>query len=174
MNHILTVAMFCMILLAGPICFPAGAVQICKDSIPASSPGGFTLNSDGTVTHKTTGLMWMRCALGQEWDGETCRGTASSFIWAEALKAGVLQKFAGYEDWRLPNKNELESIIEERCVVPAINADVFPATPSAFFWSASPYTGVKNGAWSVDFGYGAVNASVKNGKIFVRLVRDVE
>lgn len=154
---------------------PAGAAQTCRGSILASSPGSaFTLNSDGTARHNTTGLMWMRCALGQEWNGKVCRGTAASFTWAEALEAGVLLKFADYDDWRLPNKNELESIVEVRCVTPAINADVFPVTPSAFFWSSSPYTGVADGAWSVDFGYGAVNASVKSADIYVRLVRDGE
>jgi len=134
----------------------------------------FTLNGDGTVTHNTTGLMWMRCALGQEWDGKTCRGTATDFSWADALKTGVLKKFAGYSDWRLPNKNELESIVEDQCASPAINTTAFPATPSAYFWTSSPYAGHAPGAWSVDFGFGTVNASVKNGSIYVRLVRDKE
>jgi len=151
------------------------AEQICKDSIMATAKGaGFTINSDGTASDITTGLMWMRCSLGQEWNGNICTGTAAILPWADALKTAAGYEFAGFNDWRLPNKNELESIVESRCFSPAINEEVFSVTPPAYFWSSSPYAAVSQGAWSVDFGYGTVNASVKSGSIHVRLVRDVE
>jgi len=154
---------------------PAWAGQTCLKSIIATTPeANFTTIPDGTATDNTTGLMWMRCSLGQEWNGNTCIGTATTFSWAEALNAAAAQEFAGYADWRLPNKNELESIIEGSCSLPAINATVFPATPPAYFWSSSPYAPVAQGAWSVDFAYGTVNASVKSGAINVRLIRDLE
>ena len=115
----------------------------------------------------------MRCSEGQTWDGKTCSGTATGVAWAAALDAAAEEKFAGYDDWRLPNKNELEAIVEERCASPAINSKVFPATPGDFFWSSSPYSGLSTGAWSVDFGYGVVTATEKIGLLHVRLVRDV-
>jgi len=153
----------------------AGAAQTCIDSIKDSANvASFTLNSDGTTVDNTTGLMWMRCSLGQKWDGNTCSGTAKTFSWAEGLKVAAGYEFSGYADWRLPNKNELESIVEDRCFSPAINAEVFPATPLAYFWSSSPYAAVSHGAWSVDFVYGTVNASVKSGLMHIRLVREVE
>jgi hypothetical protein len=176
MNRNLTIMNILFILVTATFfSHPAAAQQTCKDSIISTSPASsFTPHGDGTATDNTTGLMWRRCALGQEWDGKTCSGSATGFTWAEALKTGVLSKFAGHGDWRLPNKNELESIVETRCFLPAANEKIFPATPSVFFWSSSPYAGQAQGAWSVDFGYGTVNASVKTGKIFVRLVRDGE
>jgi len=134
----------------------------------------FILNSDGTATDITTGLMWMRCSLGQEWNGKTCSGNAASFSWGDGLKAAAGHKFTGHTDWRLPNKNELESIVEGRCFSPAINAKIFPVTPSAYFWSSSPYAGLPSAAWNVDFGFGSVNASVKSGAIHIRFVRDGE
>jgi hypothetical protein len=148
------------------------AAQSCNRSIPASSPEtSFTSLSDGTATQKATGRMWMRCSLGQNWDGKTCGGTAATYSWEAALQAANRFDFAGHKDWRLPNKKEMETIFEESCDLPAINDSVFPATPSAFFWSSSPYAGLANGAWSVDFGYGSVIASVKSAKLNVRLVR---
>jgi hypothetical protein len=148
------------------------AAQTCNKSIVATTPdASFTIHKDGTVTHKSTGLMWMRCSLGQSWDGNTCRGTAGSYSWGAALQAADSHAFAGYTDWRLPNKNELETILEERCNSPAINERIFPTTPQAHFWSSSPYAGQTSGAWSMGFDYGAVNASVKSGIIHVRLVR---
>jgi hypothetical protein len=151
------------------------SAQLCKDSIVATTgASGFVLNNDGTATLNVTGLMWMRCSLGQEWDGTTCRGDAATMSWGDALKAAADWNFAGYADWRLPNKNELESIVDDRCISPAGNAAVFPAMPLAYFWTSSPYSGFSQGAWSVDFGFGAVNATDKSGKIHVRFVRDIE
>lgn len=155
--------------------FPAGAAQTCNNSIIATAPEThFTINKDGTTIDNTTGLMWMRCSLGQEWNGKTCSGTATSFSWAAGLRAAADSAFAGYDNWRLPNKNELESIVESRCFAPAVNLTIFPATPPAYFWSSSPYAPVSRASWSIDFGYGPVNASVKSGSIHIRLVRDTE
>jgi len=163
-----------LLLGLGPF-LPAGAEQACNKMIGHSTPeDNFVINDDGTVTGKYTGLMWMRCSLGQTWDGKTCQGTAGIYSWISSLTVSSGDEFAGYKNWRLPNKNELESIVEVRCSSPAINTRLFPATPAAFFWTSSPYAGVLGGAWSVDFAYGTVNASAKTGKIHVRLVRDVE
>lgn len=175
MKRNLTIAVLCVLLLATIVLRPVGAAQTCKDSIIATAAEArFSTEKNGTVIDLTTGLMWMRCSLGQKWDGNSCSGSAAIISWSDGLKAADRHEFAGYTDWRLPNKNELESIVEARCFFPAINAKVFPATPSAYFWSSSPYAAVSLGAWSVDFGYGNVIASVKTGSIYVRLVRDNE
>ena len=42
----------------------------------------------------------------------------------------------GRNDWRVPNRNELASIVESRCHSPAINGEVFPATPLEWFWTS--------------------------------------
>ena len=147
--------------------------QGCSEEVPVSTPDeNFMVEQDGTVLGKNTGLTWMRCSLGQNWDGESCKGEGTLFAWVQALKAAESHQYGGYKDWRLPNKNELESIVELSCSTPAINEKQFPQTPAAFFWTSSPYTGVADGAWSVDFAYGSVVASEKTGKNYVRLLRD--
>jgi hypothetical protein len=155
------------------LCLPdISTAQVCNPAIIATTPdAAFALNKDGTATHRSTGLMWMRCSLGQSWDGKQCKGEATGFSWGGALQASDKQAFAGHTDWRLPNKNELETILEESCNSPAINPRVFPATPPVYFWTSSPYSGLANGAWSIDFGFGSVNARVKSGSLIVRLVR---
>jgi len=174
MKHKLLLTVICL-LLTLMFLPPVEAAQTCFDSIIATAPDdSFSVHADGTVTDNRTGLMWMRCSLGQEWNGKTCTGQAIILPWAAALKEAAKHVYAGHGDWRLPNKNELESIVEGRCVAPAINDKIFPATPAAYYWSSSPYAGVSHGAWSIDFGYGSVNASVKSGKINLRLVRDGE
>ena len=152
--------------------------------LPTTPTEDFVLHADGTVTHGATGLMWMRCSLGQSWNGSTCTGTAAIATWQGALQLAAdinsdgsdadndgQPGFAGYTDWRLPNRNELESIVEESCWSPAINAAVFPGTPSSWFWSSSPYAYDSDNAWYVNFNYGYVVANGKIGTHPVRLVR---
>ena len=171
MKRYLIVLPFCL-LLAPLLVDPAVAAQTCKSSIVVTTPDiRFTLRSDGTATHTVSGLTWMRCSLGQNWDGKGCGGTATAYTWEAALQAAAKQTFAGQSDWRLPSRNELETILEESCHSPAVSERVFPATPPAYFWTSSPYAGLASGAWSIDFGYGSVNASVKSGNLNVRLVR---
>lgn len=147
--------------------------KTCRDNIPHSTPTSqFEIHNNGTVTHKTTGLMWQRCSLGQSWDGATCTGTASTHSWQNALDAAESNTFAGYADWRLPNIKELESLVESACHSPAINTAVFPDTPSRWFWSSSPYASYVYGAWHVLFDDGHVSGHL--GKDYfsrVRLVR---
>lgn len=141
-------------------------------AIPFSTPSSdFTLDNNGTVTSKTTGLMWMRCSMGQTWQGESCTGVASDFTWQQALTQNGTE-YAGYNDWRVPNKNELASIVEQRCNNPSINGAIFPNTPDSRFRSSSPIVGSSDHAWDVDFGgYGYVTSYYKNDYGHVRLVR---
>ena len=165
----------CLLLTAALCPASVSAAQKCKDSIMATSPESvFILHADGTATQKTTGLMWARCSFGQQWDGSECKGAAASFNWGEALKVANQENFAGYDDWLLPNKNQLESITEGRCVAPSVNVKVFPSTAAAFYWTSTPYAGLGTGAWSIDFCYGVVTATEKGGRLHIRLVRETE
>ena len=149
----------------------AGATQVCRNDIQSSAPDAhFTNNGNGTVTDAATGLMWKQCAEGLSGVG-CASGTASRFIWAQALRLATDANFAGYADWRLPNKNELESLVEWRCFNPAINTKYFPNTPADLFYSASPYANNSFYAWFVHFNSGYVNHYLTFVYTFVRLVR---
>lgn len=139
--------------------------QECSDSLTRNTPmDRFIINNDGTVTDKKTNLMWMRCSLGQTWDGNNCSGDTSSALltWRNALNIAESETFANYTDWRLPNVKELESIIEHSCHSPAINKDIFLGTIQfrddaifgeiiVMYWSSSIDSNYANIAWKVDF-----------------------
>ena len=159
-----------LVLLAVISMAPAQA-QTCFNDIPASAPDSrYTDNGDGTVTDKATGLIWKQCAEGLS--GADClTGSATTFTWQAALKHAETAVFAGSSAWRLPNKKELASLVEQRCYAPAINSRFFPNTPSSGFWSSSPHASYANSAWIVYFDYGYVYGYYKYSAYYVRLVR---
>jgi Protein of unknown function (DUF1566) len=142
---------------------------------PTTPTSDFINNGNGTVTHKTTGLTWMRCALGQTWTGTSCSGTAATYTYDEAI--ALKRSFAGHSDWRLPNIAELQTIGERESTCPAINTVMFPNTPTdscswqSGFWSASNYVSHTAYAWTVSSSSGSGYVDVKQGKYYVRLVR---
>lgn len=156
------------------------AAQTCKpESIQASTPTAqFSDHNDGTVTDTQTGLMWKRCSEGQAWDAvnATCANEAGSYTWQAALRLAATVNstgFAGHTDWRVPNVKELRSITERQCFAPGINATVFPATPTAFYWSSSPSTSNPSFAWTIGFGQSNYSNRISVTTQFsVRLVRD--
>ena len=138
-------------------------------SVSALAAKTYSDNGDGTVTDPTTGLVWMRCSMGQDWDGMTCTGTAKTYTFDEANALTVT--FAGQSDWRVPNIRELQTIVDRSVVDPAIDEAAFPNTRTSNFWSASAYAGSSNDAWLVSFGNGSAGGYVKSVAFQVRLVR---
>ncbi len=165
-----------LLLLCGLFCSEtAFAAQTCVASLPVSTPTeSFINHGDGTVTDIKSGLMWKQCSEGLS--GADCgAGVATKYTWEGALQAALrlnaLGGFAGFTDWRVPNVQELRSIVESQCMLPAINAAVFPNTVSSWYCSASPYAYSTTSAWFVGFGVGYAFANGKSVKGTVRLVR---
>jgi hypothetical protein len=161
------------------VAVPASANQSCDTkAYPLSAPDErFADNRDGTVTDKESGLMWMRCSLGQDWDGATCTGKPSTYSWkdAQGAAASINQQggYARHTDWRMPHIPELAMIVERQCADPRINLTLFPTTPASFYWTAS---GRKNPGPNADgyllsFGPEGAGHEPKDDLHFARLVR---
>jgi len=160
------------ILLFSPL--PLLAEQTCFNTINETTPtADFTINGDGTVTHLTTGLMWMRCRLRTTWDGTTCNGFAADYLWEDLLPDIDSFEFAGHTDWRLPNIKELLTLVEESCYLPALNMTIFPTgandQSNGNFWSSTQNPAVTD---SVSFlGTDFTNGHLTSQTEKVRLVR---
>lgn len=77
----------------------------------------FVDNGDGTVTDYATGLMWSQDDNGVY------------LYWKEALAFAEAATVAGYDDWRLPNIKELQSIADNSVTeIPAMDTSVFNLT----------------------------------------------
>jgi len=129
--------------------------------LPSNS---FIDNNDGTITDTGTGLMWQQ---------DTAPAPANT--WEQALdyvagmNAGTYENY-GYTDWRLPDRNELQSIAEYSLYNPAI--DPLFSTELAGYWSSTTKAEGASFAWNVNFISGGIYHNVdKASNNYVRAVR---
>jgi hypothetical protein len=147
--------------------------QTCISTIIETTPtAGLVDNADGTVSDEATGLMWMKCSVGQTFTNNSCIGDARELNWQQALVFAHGYEFASLDGWRLPNIKELATITERRCVRPAINETLFPNTPSDDFWTSTPSLLDSQRAWVVAFFNSSNSIKQKNLFVFARLVRN--
>jgi len=126
----------------------------------------FSDNGDGTVRDNLTGLVWLADA-----------GCLQPAPWAAAigevnqLASGMcgLKDGSASGDWRLPNLNELESVVDVSASNPAITPGApFVHVSSGIYWSSTSYWGGEGGspnAWAIRLGDGRyINDGVANSK----------
>lgn len=137
------------------------------NQIPAFS---FVDLLDGTVRDQNTGLLWSQCSEGQ--GGAGCVGASLDLDWFAALNACNNLNLAGRTDWRLPNANELLSIVNFNISNPAIDAGFFPNTPNGAYWTSTTYEFNEAFAMSISGGSGMLMSQTndKNQTIKVRCV----
>jgi len=93
--------------------------------------------------------------------------------WSAAVTVAEKSSFAGHSDWRLPNKQELESLVDDTCHSPAINDVAFPNTVQQSTWTSTTVQQDPSSATVVNFYTGTTYTVDKTdpGNI-VRLVRE--
>ena len=126
----------------------------------------FEVHGD-TVYDKTTDLTWTRCSYGQHWsEGGGCSGSVKLLDWDSAIGLHL----QGDANWRLPQRDELQSIVAANCKRPAINETAFPGTPSIQYWTST--ASGPSYAWVVFFRTGMPTWNfLKTTPFAVRMVR---
>ena len=116
-----------------------------------------TIGEDEIVKDSVTGLIWQK----------TYKDGVKKF--ADALSTCEDLDYAGFTDWRLPNKNELASIANYAKYRPASD---FPGMPEnrSFRTSTSDAKSNKN-AWYILFSDSDINFGGKSNSDIVRCVR---
>lgn len=128
---------------------------------------------DDTVTDTRTGLMWMRCSLGQTWDGRTCQGDAIEMTWYQAMEQ-TGDGLAGYNDWKIPTKEQLATLRLCLATDAKIDQAAFPNATGGWYWSASPFANSDHFAWTINLQTGQDDYQSRNDKFHVRLVRALD
>ena len=131
---------------------------VCGDTYGTND---FVDNGNGTITDKATGLMWAKNDSGK------------GINWEAALAYAEASTYAGYDDWRLPDVKELQSIADYSGVFPTIDSTMFNVSETIneagnadypYYWTSTsnPFIDPKeeNGsnagycfAWYIAFGY---------------------
>jgi hypothetical protein len=119
----------------------------------------FDTHSSGVVLDRVTGLTWQRALTGK------------LVTFADARRNCEELTLAGYDDWRLPSRIELASILDLTRTQPAIDVAVFPNTPSDWFWTSSAAAGDPQSAWYVYFYFGYPKTDLVSNQFSVRCVR---
>ena len=114
----------------------------------------FTDNGDGTVKDNATGLVWQKCTFGKTYANGICSGTASSLNWNSAITSCNGLSLAG-KTWRLPNRNELLSIVDYTRTDVAIDISVFDYSDD-YYWSSSTLVYSTGYAWLINFRTGVI------------------
>lgn len=77
-------------------------------------------------------------------------------------------------DWRLPNINELTSLVDDTRYNPAINP-TFTNTVLSYYWSSTTYLAITSNAWRINFTEGFHHVgTTKADYSYVRCVRGVQ
>jgi hypothetical protein len=118
-----------------------------------------TLSGDRVVTDTLHGLMWQGCPEGTS--GDTCgTGTITWSTWEGALAYCEGLSWGGFTDWRLPDIDELQSIVDYRYVSTSVDPAVFPGL-SSNGWSSTTRATTSGAAWVVNFEFGTTSSIAK-------------
>ncbi len=109
------------------------------------------------VLDTQTNLIWQ--------DNETI-----SKNWSDAISYCEDLNLGGYDDWHLPNFNELYYLANRDKYNLAINSG-FKNISTSFYWTSTTSANNSSNAWVVGFGYGDGYGSNRDDSYLVRCVR---
>ncbi len=140
---------------------------------PAEIDQRFTDSGNGTVIDSVSGLMWLKDA--------NCLGRVD---WQASLEKADLfndnaENFdctdyrAPYQDWALPNRHELRSLIDHGYDMPALPSDHPFMDIKPRYWTSTSFAADPEKAYLMNTGWGdllTVDKSEKNNVLLVRPV----
>jgi hypothetical protein len=148
-----------------------------------SGAGGFLSSSD------LRSMFYVRCVRDAadvpsrqfEAAGATVRDSATKLVWQRASSDETLTfpDAISYCDeldldggsWRLPTTKELQTLVDEKRAMPAIDRRAFPSTASDFYWTASSVAEQTEQLWAVSFRFGFDSAFKSDTQQHVRCVK---
>lgn len=133
----------------------------------------FVDNGDGTVTDLESGLMWLKdanCLAEESWEDamlqvDTFNVDPDYFACADLA--------VHYQDWALPNRNELRSIVDHYTELPAIPIDFPVDGVEPLYWTSTTVPGYPSKAYDVHMGWGDMRMGDKVLSRYIWPVRPV-
>ncbi len=127
-----------------------------QSGVPWPNPR-FTDNTDSTVTDNLTGMMWTKDAnLPGTW-----LTWQQGLDYLAAMNTGTNPNY-GYNDWRLPNVNELSSLIDWQYGYKALTSGhPFVGVLDAYYWSSTSSSRYPQNGMSIFLADGGINPVYK-------------
>jgi hypothetical protein len=120
----------------------------------AAAAGRFqrSAGAEPTVMDNLNHLVWQGCQAGQS--GDSCdNGTQSLRSWSSALSYCEALTWATWSDWRLPNAEELDSLMRSNPTGNQLDAALFPNFAVNWgCWSSTTWVAQPSAAWMISFG----------------------
>lgn len=123
---------------------------------------------EAVVIDFLSGLMWTKNATPSEFP----RTWGEAFEYINQMNASCSH---GYEDWRLPDRRELFSLVSHSRINPALPANhPFTDVFAGYYWASSPSAQWPKQAWYVHLGGGRVFMGMKQGSYLVWPMRRLQ
>ena len=98
-----------------------------------------------------------------------CSGTPCD-TWAFVQSVNRIG-WCGFHDWRLPQREELRSLVDYTRSGPTLDTRAFPNAVAQFYWAAESNAINPEEAWGIGFAFGFDYAYFKTNRVRTRLVR---
>jgi hypothetical protein len=128
-----------------------------------------TNNGNGTITDNNAGLVWQQVTA--DTNNDSTINADDRLTWQDAINYCNGLSYGGSSDWRLPERIELNSIVDYGRHSPAINTNYF-SCQSDYYWSATALAFDANVGWTIFFYSGWVVNYTGENVNYVRCVRD--
>ena len=131
-----------------------------------------TNNTHTNIHHKDNKYRWG----GKTAIGKTHSSKEGNYYndWTGLVDGSNSEQLCGFNNWKVPTINELDSIVHKGESALPIDNNFFPntQTQNGYFWTASPDAVDSLSAWQLQFNDGGLDIrGIRNSNTYVRLVR---
>lgn len=141
-------------------------------TVTAAATGLITDQDNGVITYSSSNNSV--ATVNSTTGGVT--GVVTGLSWQQSLnQVNIINNgsdYAGFNDWRLPNIEELRSLVNRNRQSPNINSTTFSNVDNVNYWSNTPHKN-SNSAYSIHFNYGDDAINLRNDNAKARLVRNI-
>ena len=171
-RSLMTTVIGFMTVVGLPLVFSQTAESELRSETTVIKSGKF-MAREHLVIDLQNGVEWMRCSVGQVWNGSGCEGEALKLSQEDVSKAIIIANDQLGPGWRLPTRVELEGLVCKKCAPVKIELDSFPDTLAEPYWTGEVNGFAPRHIWTVNFMTGhTYGRFFPTQEVLFRLVRD--